>query len=368
MKKTIFTSFVVIIIASIVFTLGYIFIPQVTSSNGIVYQLHSGSGKRRFLQELTSQRVINHPYLFSLYTLFHLRSQLKAGEYVFPQGATSYSIWKQVTEGKGLSYHAFTIVPGWTFKQLKDELLQTPNLRHVISTMSDQEIMAELGAKQASPEGQFFPETYYYTIDNPDIVILKRAYDLMQERLEAAWQNRQAGLPYKTSYDALIAASLIEREAYLNAERPIIAGVLVNRLHANMLLQFDPTVIYGMGDKYQGKIRKEDLTTNTPYNTYVNKGLPPTPIAMPSYDSIKAALHPQVSNYLYFVAKGDGSHQFSETLLEHHEAVSDAIIRQAGYFNEVKVSQLVNTYLFHQHDNTKPLLGKNYGQRQIYFH
>lgn len=182
--------------------------------------------------------------------------------------------------------------------------------------------MSRISSSDVDPEGEFFPETYYYTKDVSDLVILKRAYDLMQSRLSEAWQMRAADLPYQNAYEALIAASLIEKEAYFASERPLIAGVLVNRLKKNMLIQFDPTVIYGLGLRYDGTIHKKDLLENTPYNTYVRKGLPPTPIAMPSMASIEAALHPDNTDYLYFVARKDKSHQFSKTLPEHHAAVA----------------------------------------------
>ncbi|MBV9575419.1 MAG: endolytic transglycosylase MltG, partial [Gammaproteobacteria bacterium] len=157
-----------------------------------------------------------------------------------------------------------------------------------------------------------------------DLVILKRAFDLMKNKLATAWEKRALDLPYQNAYEALIAASLIEKEAYLNTERPIIGGVLINRLRKNMLLQFDPTVIYGLGTRYNGKIHKQDLLENTAYNTYVHRGLPPTPIAMPGLASLQAATHPDTNDYIYFVAKGDGSHQFSKTLSEHNAAVKKA--------------------------------------------
>jgi UPF0755 protein len=185
-----------------------------------------------------------------------------------------------------------------------------------------------------APEGEFYPETYYYTRGVADLVILKHAYDLMQSRLNQAWESRLPGLPYQDAYQALIAASLIEKEAHLNQERPIIAGVLINRLRKNMLLQIDPTVIYGMGDRYLGKIYRRDLLDDTIYNTYVHKGLPPTPIAMPSQASIDAAIHPAAHDYYYFVAKGDGSHQFSKSLPEHHRAVQSTKGQQTGYYND----------------------------------
>ena len=311
----------------------------VPQKEGVTYYLKPGTSKKIFITQLSLQGLIHYPDLFSLYIYPQHTSQLKTGEYLFPKGSTLISIWKQVTTGTGLIYHHFTIVPGWSFSQLRHELSQTEALRPITASLTDPQIMSYLGSANVAAEGEFFPETYYYTKDVPDLVILKRAHDLMQSRLKEAWENRVAGLPYKNEYEALIAASLIEKEAYLNSERPIIAGVLVNRLRKDMLLQFDPTVIYGMGSHYMGKIYKENLLEDTAYNTYMHKGLPPTPIAMPSLSSLNAALHPQVNDYYYFVAKGDGSHQFSRTLPEHNAAVKSVIKppTQEMHFNESKV-------------------------------
>jgi UPF0755 protein len=197
-------------------------------------------------------------------------------------------------------------------------------LKHMATNMTDAEIMLALGDNLHAPEGMFMPETFHYARGDVDLVILKRAHDLLVLKLNEAWQNHPANLPYQDAYQVLIAASLIEKEAYLAKEQPIISGVLVNRLAKNMLLQFDPTVIYGLGDNYRGKIYKSDLTTDTPYNTYVHKGLPPTPIAMPGMSAIQAAMHPAAHNYLYFVATGNGSHEFTTNLQDHYAAVSKA--------------------------------------------
>jgi UPF0755 protein len=190
--------------------------------------------------------------------------------------------------------------------------------------MTDKDLMLLLGDGNRSPEGLFMPETYYFSRGDSDLTILKRAHQLMQQKLNTAWNSRAADLPYQDAYQALIAASLIEKEAYLAKEQPIISGVLVNRLRKNMLLQFDPTIIYGLGSAYQGKIFKKDLTTDTPYNTYLHRGLPPTPIASPGITAITAAVHPAQHNYFYFVAVGDGSHQFTTNLQDHHQAVVNA--------------------------------------------
>jgi UPF0755 protein len=293
----------------------------VSQEEGAIYYLRPGTTKKTLVADLSRQGIIKHSMLFTLYVSMQRNAYLKTGEYRFVQGTTPVALWRQVVQGKGLVYRPFTIIPGWTFVQLKQALAQAMALRHLIQTRDDQQVMTDLGYAHLQAEGQFFPETYYYTRGVSDLAILQRAILFMQEKLQAAWQNRAPGLPYRSKYQVLIAASLVEKEAHLNEERPLIAGVLVNRLRKKMLLQFDPTVIYGLGQRYDGKIHRQNLQEKTAYNTYVHKGLPPTPIAIPSMESIQATLHPKKHSYLYFVARGDGSHQFSTTLKAHHRAV-----------------------------------------------
>lgn len=320
-KRLFFIIGLAVLIVGIVSANVYLrFVPVVTREEGYVYYLQPGTSKHKVVADLKQQHIVRHPFLLAFY-LYSQKNILKVGEYHFPKGSTLYSIGQQILFGHGFFYRQFTIVPGWTFKQIRTELMKTPSLRHLIAALNDQQIMERLGFATLSPEGVFFPETYNYKRNDLDLVILKRAFDLMQSKLREAWQNRMPGLPYKDSYEALIVASMIEKEAYLDSERPIIAGVLINRLKQNMLLQIDATVIYGLGDRYTGKIYKENLLSDTPYNTYTRKGLPPTPIAMPGLSSILAAMHPQQHQFYYYVAKGNGSHQFSATLQAHHQAV-----------------------------------------------
>lgn len=313
--------------------------PVVKQSAGVIYDLPAGRSKKAAIHELYQQHIIKHPYLFALYGYLHASSQLKAGEYLFPKDASVLSIWKQITTGTGLYYRPFMIIPGWTFAQLRQVIAKTPELKQTVADLSNQQIMAKLGFPNVSPEGEFLPETYHYTKGDTDFSILKRSFTLMQNKFGQLWLQRAQDLPYNTPYKALIVASLVEKEAYLNSERPIIAGVIINRLNKGMLLQIDPTVIFGMGAKYNGNITKADLKTDTPYNTYTRKGLPPTPIGMPSLGAIDAVLHPQKHDYIYFVAKGDGSHQFSRTLDEHNAAVSKAttLRKEKRFFNESRV-------------------------------
>ena len=356
MKLKPFILFLMTLSCGIFLWLYFLFSPVVSEDSGVIYYLQPGSSINRVVTELSDQKIIQHPYLFSVYIYTQGKKTLKSGEYRFPKGTSLATIWKQITTGTGLQYRAFTIIPGWTFADLRRVLSKTDSLRQTISRLSDQEIMSRLGANGLSPEGEFYPETYLYTKGIADMVILKRAYGMMQNRLNTAWQTRSVSVSYKTSYDALIVASLVEKEAYLNSERPVIAGVILNRLQKNMLLQIDPTVIYGMGDRYAGKIHKENLREDNPYNTYVHTGLPPTPIAIPSQSSLDAAMHPLQTDYLYFVAKGDGSHTFSKNLVDHNKAVKAVINKQqVSFFNERTINEYLNNYMRSNHASTSTI-------------
>lgn len=205
---------------------------------------------------------------------------------------------------------------------MRAKLAKNDAVKSTIKGLSDAEVMHMVGNSEKHAEGLFFPDTFYFDRNTADTVLLKRAYESMQTKLKRAWANRGPNLPYKNSYEVLIMASIIEKETGKASERPMIAGVFLNRLRIGMRLQTDPTVIYGMGDNFNGNIRRKDLTADTPHNTYTRDGLPPTPIAMPSLASIEAALHPEKTKALYFVGKGDGSHQFSNSLVEHNRAVT----------------------------------------------
>lgn len=342
-------TFLALFITTTAVWLHFLYAPVVKDDQGVRYTLKPGSTVNTLIKDLSDQHIITHPQLFRLLVRLHDSAhKLKAGEYLFPKGSTPSSILNQIVLGKGLVYYPFTIISGWNIQQLRAALLQEGKLQHIVSTLSDEELMQHVMGQSIKPEGWFFPDTYYFTENSSDLALLKRAYDRMQDKLNQAWQTREAGLPFKDAYEALIAASLVEKEAYLDTERPMIAGVLINRLQANMLLQFDPTVIYGLGLQYTGKIQKTDLTQDTPFNTYVHKGLPPTPIAMPSFNSIQAVLHPSHHSYVYFVAKGDGSHQFSENLMDHHKAVSVARVVEMNkkvYFNEAVISKYLMTVM-----------------------
>ena len=250
----------------------------------------------------------------------HVAGKLHAGEYALAPGITPRQLLADMAAGRVLQRN-FTIVDGWTFAELRHALTQADVLQHDTSGLHDASIMQRIGAGGEAPEGRFLPETYAYVKGDSELDILRRAHAAMDRTLAALWAGRAADLPLDTPYQALILASIVEKETGRAEERAKIAGVFVRRLENHMLLQTDPSVIYGMGARYDGNIRRSDLTADTPYNTYTRPGLPPTPIALPGKPAIEAALHPAVGDALYFVARGDGSHVFSSTLAEHNRNV-----------------------------------------------
>jgi len=345
--KSISITFFILCLVFVVTWVKFLYTPLINEQQGYKYIVEPGTSLKAVINDLSFKGVVHYPrYMLLLMRYRGDAPKLKAGEYLFPKGSTPSSMLQQMVNATGLVYHAFTIIPGWNFKDVRHAFSKENSLRHSLEQMTDQEVMTYLGQPGVLPEGQFYPDTYYFAPGTMDTVVLKRAFQAMQTKLYASWTSRSVNLPYKNPGEALIIASLIEKEAYLNNERSMIAGVLINRLRKDMLLQVDPTVIYGMGLRYTGKIRKEDLQENTPYNTYVHKGLPPSPIAMPSLSSITAALHPENTSYLYYVARGDGSHQFSDTYIEHQLAVVEANTNNTnkiiiGFFNE----NLIRHYL-----------------------
>ncbi len=335
------TVIAIIFTSIIAITLAFCFIPIVTQEDGVKFTVHEGRSLKGVIDDLQRARTIRYEFLYKiLVRVYGGAEELKAGEYFFPKGTTPPKMLQQLTTGSGMLYHSFSIIPGWTLKDLRRALLRNSSFKHVSEHLTDSDLMKAMGYPELQPEGQFFPDTYFFSAGSEDIVLLKRALKTMHKKLEAAWVARAPNLPFKTPYEALIAASIIEKEAYLKKELPIIAGVMINRLQQNMRLQFDPTVIYGVGDKYEGKIRKVDLQDKNPYNTYLNKGLPPTPISMPSLSAIQAVLHPAKHDYFYFVAQGKGAHRFSKELSEHNGAVA-SMRKNRGAFN----TKLVNSCL-----------------------
>ncbi|MBT3040401.1 MAG: endolytic transglycosylase MltG [Candidatus Thiodiazotropha endolucinida] len=288
---------------------------------GVNYILHPGMTVRSLAEDLQQRGMLEKPILLRFIARWQGQaSKLKAGEYYLPAGTTPPKLLEILSSSQVVQY-ALTIIEGWTFDQLMAAIRRDPVLEHSLKEVTNDQVMQHLGLDDLHPEGRFYPDTYHFPRGTTDAAFLKRAYKRMESVLEQAWQQRKKQLPLKSPYEALILASIIERETGIPEERGKIAGVFIRRLKRGMLLQTDPTVIYGMGESYNGNIRKRDLTRDTPYNTYLHKGLTPTPIAMPSGAAIRAALNPEEGNSLYFVATGDGGHYFSSTLEEHNKAV-----------------------------------------------
>jgi UPF0755 protein len=280
-----------------------------------------GATMRGLAADFTQKGIIDEPWSMRILARYMgLSSSLRAGEYRVAAGTTLTGLLTHLTSGDVIDY-PITIIEGWTFSQMRDALKSQAKLRQLTADMDDAELMKKISGTDVHYEGRFFPDTYHFTADMSDLDVLKRAYDRMSRVLARQWENRAEDLPIKTADEALILASIIEKETGAVEERAQIAGVFVNRLRKGMRLQTDPTVIYGMGDEYKGNIRRKDLRKDTPYNTYTRHGLPPTPIALPGGDAIHAALHPAETKALYFVSRGDGTHVFSNTLKEHNEAV-----------------------------------------------
>jgi len=249
------------------------------------------------------------------------QGRLKAGEYLIQRGTTPLQLLDQFVAGKVKQY-ALTVIEGWTFAQIMDAIRNNGHLVQILTTSDKIQVMQALELPEQNPEGLFFPDTYHFPGTTTDIAFLHKAYARMQNILDEEWQQRADGLPYNSPYEALIMASLVEKETGLDEERPMIAGVFIRRLQKGMPLQTDPTIIYAMQDRFNGNLSQQDMGINSPYNTYINTGLPPTPIATAGRDSIHAALHPEAGTALYFVAKGGGTHHFSDTLSEHKKAVA----------------------------------------------
>lgn len=286
-------------------------------------EIERGDSFNRISQKLLEQQVAIQPLWFKLIAYKDkVANKLKAGDYELKAGLTMPEILEVFIAGKSRQY-SITFPEGWSFKQILQQIQNNPYLEKTLETGEEKNILAQLGSEYQHPEGLFFPDTYFFEKNTSDIALLKIAYDRMQQVLKEEWSHKENDLPIETPYQALILASIIEKETGAAEERGQIAGVFTRRLRKGMLLQTDPTVIYGMGDSYKGNIRYKDLRTATAYNTYVIKGLPPTPIAMPGKAAINAALHPVKGKSLYFVAKGAaGQHVFSATLREHNNAVN----------------------------------------------
>lgn len=299
------------------FQYGSIILPQQQT----IFLIKSGSNIKSIAQDLSLQKIIDDPWLFILLAkLKGVETRVRAGEYQIESGQTAEELLELFTRGNSIQY-SFTVIEGWSFRQLLAAIAEDPIIEHTLIGKTDQEIMNLLGYPGQHPEGLFFPDTYRFPKGTRDIDFLRRSYEVMQNHLMREWEARAPDLPLKSKYEALILASIIEKETGAAFERPLISAVFTERLHRNMRLQTDPTIIYGLGEEFDGDIRFRDLKKDTPYNTYLHAGLTPTPIALPGLEAIRSALHPAESEALYFVSKGDGTHHFSATLAEHNAAV-----------------------------------------------
>ena len=286
------------------------------------FSIKPGSSLSSATRQIVESGVELNVWQFSLLgRLLGKAGRIKAGSYEVGRGITPLALLEKLSAGE-VTQAEVVFIEGWTFRQMRAALDADPKVRHDTAALDDAGIMAQLGAAGRSPEGLFFPDTYLFGKGTSDLAILKRAYKAMDRQLQAAWEQRAPDLPYRSSHEALIMASVIEKETGQASDRALIAGVFVNRLRLGMMLQTDPSVIYGMGQKFDGNLRKQDLLADTPHNTYTRTGLPPTPIAMPGQASLGAALNPAKTTALYFVARGDGSSEFSRTLPEHERAVA----------------------------------------------
>lgn len=289
----------------------------------VVFEVEPGMPLARIARRLEEAGVIRHARLFEWYGRGSgLAARIRAGEYRFPPQDTPREVMARLVGGE-VVLHSLTIVEGWTFLQMRAAIEAHPAVRQTLQDASGEEIMGQLGRAGEAPEGWFLPETYRFARGTSDLQLMRLAHEAMQRALEAEWNGRQDGLPLRSPYEALILASIIEKETGLAAERREIAGVFIRRLQRGMRLQTDPTVIYGLGPGFEGRLRRVHLDTDTPWNTYTRGGLPPTPIALPGRAALAAAVQPLEGRTLYFVATGqpDGSHYFSETLAEHNRAV-----------------------------------------------
>jgi len=292
------------------------------ASAPLTYDLKFGSNLRAVARELAAMGVVQQPLLFEI--VGRLRGDaplIKAGNYEFESPVSPLALLRKLTRGDA-TQAAIRFIEGWTLKQVRQTLNAHDGLLHDTQGLSDDALAQKLGIADGRLEGWFFPESYHFVRGTSDLAVLRRAHRLMQKHLSVQWDKRDAAVPLSSPYEALILASLVEKETGKAADRPLVSSVLVNRLRLGMKLQTDPTVIYGMGKDYNGNLRRRDLQADTPWNTYTRTGLPPTPIAMPGLASIKAAVNPPASSLLYFVARGDGSSHFSKTLDEHNAAVT----------------------------------------------
>lgn len=317
-----FAIFVLLSLLAAVSMAYYALRPLPLPATPFEFTLKPGSSVKGMAREMEQRGLLEQDWAFVwLVRALGKSGQLQAGSYELQQPVSMLELVRMIAEGR-VSQRRISVIEGWTFRQMRDALNANPDISHDTLNLSDAEILRRIGAAESHPEGLFFPDTYSFAPGSRDLAIFQRAYQAMQQHLQDVWAMREPGLPLKSPYQALILASIVEKETGVEDDRAMVAGVFINRLRLGMPLQTDPTVIYGLGQRFDGNLRKKDLQTDNPYNTYTRGGLTPTPIALPGRASLQAALHPAQTDALYFVARGDGSSQFSSNLNEHNRAVN----------------------------------------------
>jgi UPF0755 protein len=296
--------------------------PVKVTASPLEFSIRPGSGLRGATRQILNAGVAMPAWQFNALARANgAQARIKAGSYQISSGVTPLQLLRKITRGD-FAQADLVVIEGWTFRQMRGVLDAHADLKHDSNGLSDAQIMERLGDPGVPPEGKFFPDTYIFSKGDSDFAVLARAHRVMQKRLESAWDQRDTQLPLRNPYEALILASIVEKETGLATDRGMVAAVFVNRLRLGMRLQTDPTVIYGMGDKFDGNLRRRDLVKDTPFNTYTRPGLPPHPIALPGAASIEAVMHPARTDALYFVARGDGTSVFSRRLDDHNRAVA----------------------------------------------
>ncbi len=311
-----------VVAASGIWLVRFAVTPVELPEEGRFFSIERGLGVSQVARQLNRDGIVENANAFVvLVRVLGKSSEMKAGSYEAAGSITPLRVVDKLARGE-FTTGKIRFIEGWTFRQMREVLDQHPALRHQTKDWTAADILEALDSKRTHPEGLFFPDTYYFSAGTSDLTILQQAYNKMQTTLDATWEKRAKRLPVKAKYQALILASIVEKETGDPGERKMVAAVFVNRLRKRMRLQTDPTVIYGLGENFDGNLRKRDLLTDQPYNTYTRYGLPPTPIAMPGEAAIEATLQPASTRALYFVAKGDGTHYFSNSLKEHNRAVN----------------------------------------------
>lgn len=310
------------LVGSVGWLLWFAVTPVTGATFPVSFSVERGSSLKSAAQDMEQAGVLARPWAFVLLARIKgLEGGIKAGSYASLTPISPLDLLQKITVGDTV-LGKLTVPEGWSFVQMRRALDAHPGLRHDTAGMDDAQLLRAIGVEAGHPEGRFFPDTYFFDLGSSDLMLYKRAYEAMRRQLDTAWAARSPGLPYRTPDEVLTMASIIEKETGAPDERPQIAAVFINRLKIGMRLQTDPTVIYGLGPRFDGNLRKDDLLADTPYNTYTRAGLPPTPIALPGAAALHAAVNPVRSRALYFVAKGGGRHEFSNDLDAHNRAVN----------------------------------------------